>query len=94
MANLTTEQIEQKKQQLKQLAAEMNAIVKELQEAGEWPLDEDDLDKAAGGIRYADNYSVEIFNDRGPDGGVRYSNEELDRLVKKYRSKGWGCITY
>ncbi len=50
MATLTTEQIEQKKQQLKQLAAEMNAIVKELQEAGEWPLDEDDLDKAAGGI--------------------------------------------
>ena len=50
MANLTAEQIEQKKQQLKQLAAEMNAIVKELQEAGEWPLDEDDLDKAAGGV--------------------------------------------
>ena len=50
MANLTTEQIEQKKQQLKQLAAEMNAIVKELQEAGEWPLDEDDLDKVAGGL--------------------------------------------
>ena len=50
MANLTAEQIEQKKQQLKQLAAEMNAIVKELQEAGEWPLDEDDLDQVAGGI--------------------------------------------
>ena len=50
MATLTAEQIEQKKQQLKQLAAEMNAIVKELQEAGEWPLDEDDLDKAAGGF--------------------------------------------
>ena len=49
MANLTTEQIEQKKQQLKQLSDEMNAIVKELQEAGEWPLDEDDLDQAAGG---------------------------------------------
>ena len=50
MANLTAEQIEQKKQQLKQLAAEMNAIVKELQEAGAWPLDEADLDQAAGGI--------------------------------------------
>jgi len=50
MANLTAEQIEQKKQQLKQLSEEMNAIVKELQEAGAWPLDENDLDQAAGGI--------------------------------------------
>lgn len=32
MATLTAEQIEQKKQQLKQLSDEMNAIVKELQE--------------------------------------------------------------
>ena len=47
---MTAEQIEQKKQQLKQLSEEMNAIVKELQEAGEWPLDEDDLDNAAGGV--------------------------------------------
>ena len=51
MATLTNEQIEQKKQQLKQLSEEMNALVKELQEAGEWPLDEDDLDEAAGGVR-------------------------------------------
>ena len=50
MATLTKEQIEQKKQQLKQLSDEMNALVKELQEAGEWPLDEDDLDNAAGGV--------------------------------------------
>ena len=50
MATLTKEQIEQKKQQLKQLSEEMNALVKELQEAGAWPLDEDDLDKAAGGF--------------------------------------------
>ena len=50
MATLTKEQIEQKKQQLKQLSEEMNALVKELQEAGEWPLDEDDLDNAAGGV--------------------------------------------
>ena len=50
MATLTKEQIEQKQQQLKQLSEEMNALVKELQEAGEWPLDEDDLDKAAGGV--------------------------------------------
>ena len=50
MATLTNVEIEQKKQQLKQLSEEMNAIVKELQEAGEWPLDEDDLDNAAGGL--------------------------------------------
>ena len=50
MATLTKEQIEQKKQQLKQLSDEMNALVKELQEAGAWPLDEDDLDNAAGGV--------------------------------------------
>ena len=50
MATMTAEQIEQKKQQLKQLSEEMNAIIKELQEAGEWPLDEDDLDNAAGGV--------------------------------------------
>ena len=50
MATLTAEQIEQKKQQLKQLSEEKNAIVKELQEAGAWPLDEADLDQAAGGI--------------------------------------------
>ena len=51
MANLSAEQIEQKKQQLKQLSEEKNAIVKELQEAGAWPLDEADLDQAAGGVR-------------------------------------------
>ena len=49
MATLTNEQIEQKKQQLKQLSEEKNAIIKELQEAGAWPLDEADLDNAAGG---------------------------------------------
>ena len=49
MANLTAEQIEQKKLRLKQLSEEKNAIIKELQEAGAWPLDEDDLDQVAGG---------------------------------------------
>ena len=49
MATMTAEQIEQKKQQLKQLSEEKNAIIKELQEAGAWPLDEDDLDQVAGG---------------------------------------------
>ena len=53
MATLTAEQIEQKQQQLKQLSEEKNAIIKELQEAGAWPLDEADLDQAAGGIPWA-----------------------------------------
>ena len=56
MATLTAEQIEQKKQQLKQLSDEMNAIVKELQEAGAWPLNDDDLDEATGG--FTPGYSI------------------------------------
>ena len=52
MATLTAEQIEQKKQQLKQLAEEVKALKDELVEAGAWPLDEDDLDQAAGGGYY------------------------------------------
>ena len=51
MATLTTEQIEQKKLRLKQLAEEMKALKDELVEAGAWPLDEADLDQAAGGVR-------------------------------------------
>ena len=47
---MTTEQIEQKKQQLKQLAEEVKPLKDELVEAGAWPLDDDDLDQAAGGI--------------------------------------------
>lgn len=50
MATLTAEQIEQKKQQLKQLAAEAQQLKNELVEAGAWPLSDDDLDKAAGGV--------------------------------------------
>lgn len=50
MATLTAEQIEQKKQQLKQLAEEAKQLKDELVEAGAWPLDEDDLDQAAGGF--------------------------------------------
>ena len=51
MATLTNEQIEQKKQQLKQLAEEAKALKDELVEAGAWPMDEDDLDKATGGTQ-------------------------------------------
>lgn len=49
MASLTNEQIEQKKQQLKQLAEEAKQLKDELVEAGACPLDEKDLDQAAGG---------------------------------------------
>ena len=49
MATLTNEQIEQKKQQLHQLAEEAKQLKDELVEAGALPLDEDDLDQAAGG---------------------------------------------
>ena len=48
---MTNEQIEAKKQQLKQLAAEAQQLKNELVEAGAWPLSDDDLDKAAGGVR-------------------------------------------
>ncbi|SHL23159.1 hypothetical protein [Xylanibacter ruminicola] len=58
MATLTNEQIEQKKQQLKQLAEEMKALKDELVEAGAWPMDEDELDKVAGGfIRHDPHHS-------------------------------------
>ena len=46
---MTAEQIEQKKQQLKQLAEEAKQLKDELVEAGAWPLDESELDEAAGG---------------------------------------------
>ena len=50
MATMTNEQIEQKKQLLAEKMKEMKAIYDELVEAGALPLDEDDLDQAAGGI--------------------------------------------
>ncbi|SHL23218.1 hypothetical protein [Xylanibacter ruminicola] len=51
MANLTAEQIEQKKQQLKQLAEEAQQLKNELVEAGAWPMDEDELEVVTGGQR-------------------------------------------
>ena len=50
MENLTKEQIEQKKEQLKKLMQEANALSEELAAVGAWPLDEDDLDNVAGGL--------------------------------------------
>ena len=52
MATMTAEQIEQKKQQLKQLAGEVKQLKDELVEAGAWPLDENDLDNVAGGYPF------------------------------------------
>ena len=52
MATLTNEQIEAKQQQLKQLAEEIKQLKDELVEAGALPMDEDDLDQAAGGAPF------------------------------------------
>ena len=52
MATMTNEQIDQKKQQLKQLTEEVKQLKDELMEAGALPLDEDDLDQAAGGVPF------------------------------------------
>ena len=49
---MTQEQIEQKKQLLKQKLEEAKAIRDELQGAGAWPIDEDELDNVAGGYIY------------------------------------------
>lgn len=49
METMTNEQIEQKKQLLVEKVKEMKSIYDELVEAGAWPLDENDLDEAAGG---------------------------------------------
>ena len=50
MGNLTTEQIEHKKEQLKKLMQEANALKDELVAAGEWPIDDNDLEDVAGGM--------------------------------------------
>ena len=49
MATLTNEQIEQKKQLLAEKKSEIKAIQSELESAGAWPLDDDELDEVAGG---------------------------------------------
>ena len=58
MATLSNRQIEQKKQQLKQLAEEMKQLKDELVEAGAWPLEDDDLDQAAGGSAIYEVYGA------------------------------------
>ena len=49
---MTQEQIEQKKQLLKQTLEEAKVLRDELQAAGAWPLNEKELDEVAGGILY------------------------------------------
>ena len=51
MATLSKEQVEQKLQQLKQLTEQVNALTKELVEAGAIKLSEEDLEKVDGGYR-------------------------------------------
>ena len=67
MATLTTEQIEQKKQQLKQLAEDAQQLKNELVEAGAWPLDENELDEAAGGTFYKKDTRPIDRQDPNPD---------------------------
>ena len=50
MEKMTKEQIEQKKGKLKKLMQEANALKDELVAAGEWPIDDNDLDDVAGGM--------------------------------------------
>ena len=49
MATLSKEQVEQKLQKLQQLSEEVNALTKELAEAGAINLSEEDLEKVDGG---------------------------------------------
>ena len=72
MATLTNEQIEQKKLQLKQLADKAQQLKNELVEAGAWPLNEDDLDKATGGTPRIDSRPV----DRPEKPKVQYDGPE------------------
>ena len=51
MATLTAEQIEQKKQQLKELVSEARAIYKELAEAGAVEMSDDQLNLVSGGVQ-------------------------------------------
>ena len=62
MATLTKEQVEQKLQQLKQLTEEMNALTKELAEAGDIELSDEELEKVSGGKVYR---KIELIGEPG-----------------------------
>jgi hypothetical protein len=78
MANFTAEQIEQKKQQLKQLAEEVKTLKDELVEAGAWPMDDDDLDQATGGTDPLRHESVNNINIKMPKPGFDRIDHEND----------------
>ena len=65
MVTLTNEQIEQKKQQLKQLAEQAKTLYDELVEAGAIELSDDDLDQAAGGFNFSFKFGLNGSN--GPE---------------------------
>lgn len=50
---MTKEQVEGKKQLLKQKLNELKSLKEELQAAGAWPLDDEELDGVAGGLYFA-----------------------------------------
>ncbi len=52
MTKLTKEQIESKVRRYNQLAEEAAKLHEELVDAGAWPIDDDELDNVAGGIRH------------------------------------------
>ena len=73
MATLTQEEIEQKKRLLKEKMDEMHAIYVELMEAGAYPLDDDELDGIAGGVRPGSSPGPkQISGLSGYSGGVHF----------------------
>ena len=64
MATLTNEQIEQKMQQLQQLSEKIEALTKELVEAGAIELSDEDLENVAGGERRVVTYPGHGWSDR------------------------------
>lgn len=61
MATLTQEQIDQKLQQLKQLAEEVSALTQELAKAGAIEIPEEDLKKVAGGLSNGEEEIASLF---------------------------------
>ena len=82
MATMTAEQIEQKKQLLAEKVKQMNALTKELVEAGAIELSEGDLDKVAGGwLPSHDNPEV-VHPGRPIDPGEVMPKERIQPSVK------------
>ena len=63
MATLSKEQVEQKLQKLQQLSEKVNALTKELAEAGIFEMSEDELDQVAGGNSKVLRTLISRFND-------------------------------